>query len=95
MGYLPSPMISFDMPPMKQWGLCFLFLNLGNGRVTLRLGHKRQTRLTDPRGRSLMEPSHHAMRKPKQSQEKDTCQCSSQQLQLMSQPGLYRQSPCM
>ena len=26
-----SPMI-FDMPPMKQWGLGFLFLNLGNGR---------------------------------------------------------------
>lgn len=63
--------------------------------VTLRLGHKRQTRLTDPLGCSLMEPSHHALRKPKKSQEKDTCQCSGQQLQLMSQPGLYHQAPCM
>lgn len=81
------PLISWSLWLIPLWnngGLCFLFLNLGNGQVTLRLGHKRQTRTDWSSWMFLMEPSHHALRKPKQSQEKDTCQYSGQQLQLMS-----------
>lgn len=79
-------MLFFNMPSMKQWGLCSLLLNLENGRSgtvwLLRVGHKRKIRFT------WFSWDACSWNPAKQPQGEDPCQCSGQQLQRRSQQPL-------